>query len=345
MSIVKATSHKAKSAGRQISYAIKEEKTTDESGRRYVEGFGGICSPERASQEFKMNKEHWEKTDGRQCCHFVNSFPGREVTPEQAMNLTRELIERDKRFQGFQGVMACHCNTENIHVHIVVDSVNVETGKKFQMSPHDYKDFKKLNQEICQEHGLSVTPLEKNPENIRADDIKKYKAMERGNSEIEQCFQAVQECKSIAQNKADFERLMREKGYSTTWQDNRKYITFQNLETGKKFRNKNLEKTFQVEMGKETLAHAFEENRLRETTGRSAEIRERAGLDRHSQRREQANNFGESNAEIDNRDAKIDQLKAEQAERRIAEIKRERERIAERERAVAERTREVERSR
>lgn len=66
-------------------------------------------------------------------------------------------------------------------------------------------------------------------------------------------------------SKEEFVKGMAIRGWHTTWMDNRKNITFEN-EDGKKVRDSNISKTFQMDVSKEGLLNEFE---------RQAEIRER----------------------------------------------------------------------
>ena len=62
-------------------------------------------------------------------------------------------------------------------------------------------------------------------------------------------------------SKDDFIKSMEQKGYSVVWKDTHKYITFINQE-GKKVRNSNLQKTYNMKVGKEELLEIFRKNSL-----------------------------------------------------------------------------------
>ncbi|MBJ8113889.1 relaxase/mobilization nuclease domain-containing protein, partial [Bacillus cereus group sp. N6] len=56
----------------------------------------------------------------------------------------------------YQVAIYTHADTEHIHNHIVINSVNIENGKKYH-SNNQQRDFiKSENDRICQERGLSV---------------------------------------------------------------------------------------------------------------------------------------------------------------------------------------------
>ncbi|MDT6866229.1 relaxase/mobilization nuclease domain-containing protein [Enterococcus faecium] len=57
-----------------------------------------------------------------------------------------------------------HTDKDHIHNHIVINSVNLETGNKFQA--HGQAFLNKcydLNDEICLEHDLTITERGKKP--------------------------------------------------------------------------------------------------------------------------------------------------------------------------------------
>lgn len=271
MAIVKAVSSKA-SIGKAIKYVTKPEKTEE----KLISGID--CNPQTAIQEMMATKEIWNKTNGRQYKHYVHSFkPEEKITPEKAHELAKELCEN--RFKGHEILIATHIDRKAIHSHIIVNSVNYETGYKIHRSKHDLEQMKKDSDELCRKNGLSITVKGEN--SLRAYDMKKYKAIEKdllgkGRSYVFECYRTVKEVKKQAINKKDFISKMKDKGYETNWTDNRKYITFSNIERKEKgekkykIRNSNLEKTFDKPFGKEDLKRGFERNDERRRTEQEA---------------------------------------------------------------------------
>lgn len=271
MAIVKAISSKA-SIGKAIKYVTKPEKTEE----KLISGID--CSPQSAIQEMMATKEIWNKTEGRQYKHYVQSFkPEEKITPEKAHELANELCK--DRFKGHEILIATHTDRDTIHSHIIVNSVNHETGYKLNRSKHDLEQMKNDSDDLCRENGLSVTVKGEN--SLRAYDMKKYKALERGTtsdykSYVYKCYKSVTDVKEKAINKEDFIKKMKDKGYDTQWSDTRKNITFTDVERKNKgekkykVRNSNLEKTFDKPFGKEDLERGFERNFERTRTERQA---------------------------------------------------------------------------
>lgn len=256
MAIVKAVSSKA-SIGKAIDYVTKPEKTEE----KLISGIE--CNPQTAKQEMMATKEMWNKTGGRQYKHFVQSFKADDnITPEKAHELAKDLCK--DRFKGHEVLIATHTDRDNIHSHIIVNSVNFENGYKYQAHKNDLAKMKEYSDEQCRQNGLSITVKGENSMSVY--DMKKYKALEKGFDEnsnyksyVVDCYKAVNDVKEQAVNREDFIAKMKDKGYETTWSDSRKHITFQDQE-GNKVRNSKLEKTFDEPMGKEDLERGFERN-------------------------------------------------------------------------------------
>ncbi|MEJ7420023.1 relaxase/mobilization nuclease domain-containing protein, partial [Staphylococcus warneri] len=84
----------------------------------------------------------------------IQSFKPGEVTPEQCNQLGLELAE--KIAPNHQVAVYTHTDKEHVHNHIVINSIDLETGRKYQ-SNKEQRDFvKQANDDICREHGLSV---------------------------------------------------------------------------------------------------------------------------------------------------------------------------------------------
>ena len=49
-----------------------------------------------------------------------------------------------------------HTDKEHVHNHIVINSVDLETGRKYQSNKQQRDFVKQANDDICREHGLSV---------------------------------------------------------------------------------------------------------------------------------------------------------------------------------------------
>lgn len=187
-----------------LSYVMNQEKTID----RLITGVN--CIAQTALDEFEAVKKQFRKTDGRSYYHIVQAFaPDDPVDFDTAHEIGLKFAEY---FQGHQCVVVTHMNTQHIHNHIVMNSVNFETGKKFHQSAKEMKQAKEFNNQLCLQYGLSITETKADRNQIPKwkkklrDDIKR--AMERSRSQQE------------------FISLMNSLGYQVKWEANHKHITY-----------------------------------------------------------------------------------------------------------------------
>ncbi|MDA2526099.1 relaxase/mobilization nuclease domain-containing protein [Bacillus thuringiensis] len=134
-----------KQASRAINYA--EKKATVKSGHN--------CDVDYAKTSFKELRMLYGKNDGVQAHTIIQSFRPGEVTPEQANELGLELARAVAK--DHQVAIYTHTDKKHIHNHIVINSVNIETGNKYQSNAEQRHFVKSENDRICLENGLEVT--------------------------------------------------------------------------------------------------------------------------------------------------------------------------------------------
>ncbi|MCM1186767.1 MAG: relaxase/mobilization nuclease domain-containing protein [Lachnoclostridium sp.] len=267
MAIIKSVKNSHSDIKYIINYVTKKEKTI---GKKLCSGFH--CNVSTAGKEMLTTKELYGKTGGRTYKHFVQSFPPEEdITSEQAHELAREYVERCPLFSDFEVLICTHVDKEHIHTHFVVNSVSFVDGHKFQMSKKDLEDMKVLNNNICLEHGFSICEIGQKKSNrgdIIAYDRNKYQFLKKAKegkvkSYVQDTAVTVHDAMNESSSREEFIKAMEKKGYSVEWQDNHKYIVFINAE-GKKVRNSNLQKTYNMPVGKEELIEFFKERSLKQ---------------------------------------------------------------------------------
>ena len=112
------------------------------------------CLLECAYHQMLLVKRDHLQMSGRHYVHIIQSFSvDDDLTGEKSHEIGERLLES---FKGFQGVVATHTDRQHIHNHIVLNSVNFETGLKWQQSKKDLQALKALSDELCKEYGLSV---------------------------------------------------------------------------------------------------------------------------------------------------------------------------------------------
>lgn len=187
-----------------ITYIIKPEKLGD------ANLVGGInCLPEKAYEMMKATKKMFQKTGGRQGYHLVISLKPGEGTPEQmydiAMRFAEELLHNE-----YEAVVAVHTDREHLHAHIVLNSVNMVNGYKFQYHNGDWKAIiQPITNRLCEEYGLDIMPAEysKDPKNMSRPE------WERENSYTTLIKDDVNYCALLAEDERHFIYLLSRLGY------------------------------------------------------------------------------------------------------------------------------------
>ena len=257
MAIIKFINNKV-SLRKTINYICKEEKTTN----KLISGKD--CIAENAYEEMITIKKQFNKLQGREKIHFVQSFnPKDNVNYEMAHEIGVKLAEY---FKGFQVVVATHQDTNHIHNHLVINTVNFETGKKFHQSKKDLEEIKKISNKLCLEYGLSI-PKKKS----KVDDIKinEYKVRQNSTSWKLKLESDIDKSMELANNKYEFIREMNKLGYKVTWTKERKNITY-TTPAGMKCRDRKLHNEKYL---KENMEKYFKEKQIRNIKGYKKQTR------------------------------------------------------------------------
>jgi hypothetical protein len=119
------------------------------------------CQPGYAYEQMIKTKELFHKTDKRQGYHIIISFEEGEVTPNQAFKIVGEFVEEYLGSKGYEAVYAIHDNTAHVHGHIVFNSVNYLTGKKYRYEKGDWaKYIQPVTNRLCEKYGLATITIE-----------------------------------------------------------------------------------------------------------------------------------------------------------------------------------------
>lgn len=186
-----------------IEYVMNGDKTDE---MKYVSSVN--CLPETAYEEMIATKNRFNK--GKEKIigyHLIQSFAEGEVTPEVAHELGLEYVN-EVFGKDFEVVVATHLNTDNVHNHIVINSVSLKTGKKFY-DYHASRDYLRIVSDcICQYYGLSI--LEEKIWKHKGA----YKRFAKENPYMQMVKSDVDRCLEESYYEGDFAKRMKELGYS-----------------------------------------------------------------------------------------------------------------------------------
>lgn len=199
-----------------IAYAADEKKMEKQY---FTTGIN--CDVENAREQFNITKLSFNKTGGIVCGHCMQSFDGYEVTPEEAHEIG---VQMSKELWGdrFQIVVATHLNTNNVHNHIVFNSVSFVDGKRFHFCTEETMRIRAVSDRICRERNLSVI---EHPEGKRVP-YSLYKMEKAGMpTRYNVARQALDEAISVSANMEEFKSELKKRGYLYQFNPRRKYWT------------------------------------------------------------------------------------------------------------------------
>lgn len=208
------------------------------------------CLPDFSFEQMIQTKEIFGKTGGRQGYHFVISLEPGEGNAEDMLEIMRRFAEE---FLGeeYEAVYTVHNDKNHLHGHLVFNSVNMVTGKKYDYKKGDWKDIiQPITNKLCEEYGLSIVPAEYSKEPLN---------MNRKEWEKEQSWSDVVEadmryCRSRANSVDEFLYFMEELGYEV------KSGVHISVKAGKMKRSRRLD-TIDEEFSKEKLEEYFTEEK------------------------------------------------------------------------------------
>ena len=133
-----------------LNYVENSDKTDQ---TMYVSGIN--CPKKRAYEAMMTTKRRYGKLGGNVAYHGYQSFRTGEVTVEEAHRIG---IETAQRMWGkdYEVVVTTHLNTDNLHNHIIVNSVSFRTGRKFENHISDHYKLREISDAVCREHGKSI---------------------------------------------------------------------------------------------------------------------------------------------------------------------------------------------
>lgn len=178
-------------------------------------GMGLSDNVDKANDTIIFNKKTHDKVDSNLYKHFALSFPPGFDNLELIEKITREFVQEEFVNKGFLCYVGIHIDKDHFHSHILVDTVNFNTGYKLHqlnnadMKKARYKDKILPEQEISLQHlkdsmeaislKYGVESPKKDKENnknksINIGKMSKYKGITKDNSwrsKISTVFQEV----------------------------------------------------------------------------------------------------------------------------------------------------------
>ena len=133
-----------------INYAVNPDKTDEEVLTAYLN-----CDKGHACRQMLATKEAKNNRDGVQYYHIIQSFKPGEITPELALEIAQAFAK--EHLADYEVVIGVHVDKEHNHAHMIFNSVNQVTGRKYHSNAKSYyQQIRTISDRLCREHGLSV---------------------------------------------------------------------------------------------------------------------------------------------------------------------------------------------
>lgn len=208
--------------GSVIAYCTQKYKTKiEDTGVRLISGVN--CIAQRAFKDFMDTKKQFNKTDGVQFYYAIQSFEEEtNIEPMLAHQIAMEWVENC--YPGYQALICTHMDTDNIHSHIIINSVSSIDGQKIHQNKNDIERVRYINDQLCMKYGLPICQPKKKVQGVTS---KEYYAAKAGNSWKTQLAIDIDNAMLYAKSKMDFIKLMNKKGYRVIWTSKRDTILYQ----------------------------------------------------------------------------------------------------------------------
>lgn len=196
------------------------------------------CGVETAYEEMALTKKFYHKEDKILGYHIIQSFDGFETSPANANQIGKQLAEEmwgDK----YQVVICTHVNKQNVHNHIILNSVSFVDGKKYHNSETNIALTREISDRLCIENGLKVINTSKSRKEKEIAE-KRIDNFNRRDEKMQKVITDIDEAIKSAKKYSDFKLALKAKGYSNI-KDNGKYFS---LKTPYYSRNVRINKVF-----------------------------------------------------------------------------------------------------
>lgn len=216
------------------------------------------CSVETAYEEMVRTKKFFHKEDAILGYHIIQSFKGNEVSPKLANQIGKKLAE-ELWGEKYQIVICTHINKENVHNHIILNSVSFIDGYKYHNSKAQIAFLKETSDRLCLNYGLSIvdTPKANKEKEFRQKHIDYFNHTDE---KMQKIIIDIDEAIKSSKKYSDFKLILKSKGYENI-KDSGKYLSLKTPYYSRNVRiNRAFGEKYSVEGIKERIYGYIKEN-------------------------------------------------------------------------------------
>ena len=255
---------------RSVDYICNPDKT---DGETLISTFG--TTVEYAPAMFANALKKTDPSDPNLAYHLIQSFAPGEVGAKEAHEIGKELAERLLGGR-YSYIVSTHTDKDHCHNHIIFCAADNITHKKYHDCKRTYWNIRHINDELCEEHNLSVIRENKHT----GKSYKEWQTDRNGTSWKSKLKSDINETIKKSHTYEEFLDLMRAKGYEIKdWEispDAHKYIGFRAPGQERWIRGR--EKSMGSDFTKERIRERIEEKariraeRMRKLTHKSVSM-------------------------------------------------------------------------
>ena len=206
-----------------LDYIENPDKT---DGKMLVSSFG--CSYETADIEFEYTLSQALQKGNNLAFHLIQSFEPGEVDYQKAHEIGKQLADAVTKGQ-HEYVLTTHIDKGHVHNHIIFCAADNLEHNKYHDCKQTYYRIRKLSDELCNEHNLSVII----PGGERGKKYNEWQSDKNGSAWKTQIRKDINAAIKSSSTYEEFLLLMRAKGYEikgeSFGEDAPKYISFRPL--------------------------------------------------------------------------------------------------------------------
>lgn len=249
--------------GKAVDYICNPAKT---DGSILISSYG--CSPQTAIYDFQFALSKTDPADPNKAYHLIQSFAPDEcknglLNPEKAHLIGNELAEK-LLGNTYSYIVTTHIDKGHIHNHIIFCAADNIHHKKYHDCKQSYYHIRRLSDELCREHNLSVIPVS----NSKGKSYKEWQEYRKGSSWKARLKTDINEAIKNALSYEEFISEMKSKGYEVQnagLANSGKYIKFR--AKGQKYFIRGRSKTLGMDYTKERIKERIE-NKAKERAGK-----------------------------------------------------------------------------
>ena len=190
-----------------IDYVQQDNKT---QSKELVHCSG--CQMETIYNDFSLVRKLHQKQGGVLSHQIIQSFQKGETDVETAFKLSCEYAE--KMLPGFQYTVCTHVDQEHIHSHIIVNSVNQITGRKFENNLDNLALYRRESDLLCKKYGLSI--IDKKSGRVGLDKTT-FEMAKKGKSWKVKLSNDLDAALNTCKSKSEFNAFMQDRNYDVFW--------------------------------------------------------------------------------------------------------------------------------